>query len=91
MNAPQRDIRGVLITVNQGRMLLPNASVAEVITFSEWGRRVSKTQGFNVYLKAQTDDGILVDTLRSELLRELQHLDGARAELPQARPSISAA
>lgn len=35
MNAPQRDIRGVLITVNQGRLLLPNASVAEVITFSD--------------------------------------------------------
>ncbi|MBC7656689.1 MAG: chemotaxis protein CheW [Frankiaceae bacterium] len=35
MNAPQRDIRGVLISVNQGRLLLPNASVAEVITFSE--------------------------------------------------------
>src|SRR5918994_4939340 len=34
MNAPQRDIRGVLITVGQGRLLLPNASVAEVITFS---------------------------------------------------------
>lgn len=35
MNAPQRDIRGVMITVNQGRLLLPNASVAEVITFSD--------------------------------------------------------
>ena len=35
MNAPQPDIRGVLITVNQGRLLLPNASVAEVITFSD--------------------------------------------------------
>ena len=35
MNAPQRDIRGVLISVNQGRLLLPNASVAEVITFSD--------------------------------------------------------
>ncbi len=34
MNA-QRDIRGVLITVTQGRLLLPNASVAEVITFSD--------------------------------------------------------
>ena len=33
--AAQRDIRGVLITVNQGRLLLPNASVAEVITFSD--------------------------------------------------------
>jgi len=31
----QRDIRGVLITVTQGRLLLPNASVAEVITYSE--------------------------------------------------------
>ena len=35
MNAPQRDIRGVMISVNQGRLLLPNASIAEVITFSE--------------------------------------------------------
>ena len=35
MNAPIPDIRGVLISVNQGRLLLPNASVAEVITFSE--------------------------------------------------------
>lgn len=34
MNA-QRDIRGVLITVTNGRLLLPNANVAEVITFSE--------------------------------------------------------
>jgi len=32
---PDRDIRGVLITVNQGRLLLPNASIAEVITFSD--------------------------------------------------------
>lgn len=35
MNAPQRDIRGVMITVGEGRLLLPNASVAEVITYSE--------------------------------------------------------
>lgn len=35
MATPQRDIRGVLISVSQGRLLLPNASVAEVITFSE--------------------------------------------------------
>lgn len=36
MNAQaQRDIRGVLITVTNGRLLLPNASVAEVITFSD--------------------------------------------------------
>jgi len=35
VNAPQRDIRGVMITVGQGRLLLPNASVAEVITFSD--------------------------------------------------------
>jgi len=34
MNAA-RDIRGVLITVTQGRLLLPNASVAEIITYSE--------------------------------------------------------
>ena len=36
MSGPQqRDIRGVMISVNQGRLLLPNASVAEVITFSD--------------------------------------------------------
>ena len=35
MAGPQRDIRGVMISVNQGRLLLPNASVAEVITFSD--------------------------------------------------------
>ena len=29
------DIRGVTITVTNGRLLLPNATVAEVITFSE--------------------------------------------------------
>ena len=32
---PHRDIRGVLITVSPGRLLLPNASVAEVLTFSD--------------------------------------------------------
>ena len=35
MAGPQRDIRGVMISVSQGRLLLPNASVAEVITFSD--------------------------------------------------------
>jgi chemosensory pili system protein ChpC len=35
MNAPARDIRGVLIQVTGGRLLLPNASVAEVITYSD--------------------------------------------------------
>jgi chemosensory pili system protein ChpC len=35
MNNPERDIRGVLISVTDGRLLLPNASVAEVITYSE--------------------------------------------------------
>jgi chemosensory pili system protein ChpC len=35
MDTQDRDIRGVLITVNQGRLLLPNASIAEVITFSD--------------------------------------------------------
>lgn len=35
MNPAQRDIRGVLISVTGGRLLLPNASVAEVITYSE--------------------------------------------------------
>jgi chemosensory pili system protein ChpC len=31
----QADIRGVLISVSEGRILLPNANVAEIITFSE--------------------------------------------------------
>ena len=36
MNAQAvHDIRGVLITVTGGRLLLPNASVAEVITYSD--------------------------------------------------------
>ena len=35
MNNAERDIRGVLISVTDGRLLLPNASVAEVITYSE--------------------------------------------------------
>lgn len=35
MNAtPTREIRGVLISVSGGRLLLPNASVSEVITMS---------------------------------------------------------
>lgn len=34
MNARQNDIRGVLIGVTGARLLLPNASVAEVITYS---------------------------------------------------------
>jgi chemosensory pili system protein ChpC len=35
MNTTARDIRGVMITVGDGRLLLPNASVAEVITYSD--------------------------------------------------------
>lgn len=35
MNQPQQDIRGVMITVAGGRVLLPNASIAEVITFAD--------------------------------------------------------
>ncbi len=35
MSTPQNDIRGVLIAVGGGRLLLPNASVAEVISYSE--------------------------------------------------------
>jgi chemosensory pili system protein ChpC len=35
MNTPSRDIRGVMITVGEGRLLLPNANVAEVITYSD--------------------------------------------------------
>lgn len=34
MTTPQGDIRGVLIAVSGGRLLLPNASVAEVITYA---------------------------------------------------------
>jgi chemosensory pili system protein ChpC len=33
-NTPQKDIRGVLITVTNNRILLPNATVSEVITFA---------------------------------------------------------
>ena len=32
--AEQNDIRGVMITVTEGRVLLPNATVSEVITFA---------------------------------------------------------
>ena len=35
MNPQQNDIRGVMITVTNGRVLLPNATVSEVITFAE--------------------------------------------------------
>lgn len=35
MNPQQNDIRGVMITVTEGRVLLPNATVSEVITFAE--------------------------------------------------------
>ena len=31
----QADVRGVLISVAEGRLLLPNANIAEIITFSE--------------------------------------------------------
>ena len=34
MNSQQNDIRGVMITVTDGRVLLPNATVSEVITFA---------------------------------------------------------
>ena len=34
MNPEQNDIRGVMITVTGGRVLLPNATVSEVITFA---------------------------------------------------------
>ncbi len=33
--APSNDIRGVVIAVTNGRLLLPNATVAEVITYSD--------------------------------------------------------
>lgn len=35
MNPQQDDIRGVMINVTNGRVLLPNATVSEVITFAE--------------------------------------------------------
>ena len=31
----QADVRGVLISVTEGRILLPNANIAEIITFSD--------------------------------------------------------
>jgi chemosensory pili system protein ChpC len=34
MNSQQNDIRGVMISVTEGRVLLPNATVSEVITFA---------------------------------------------------------
>lgn len=34
MNPQQNDIRGVMISVTNGRVLLPNATVSEVITFA---------------------------------------------------------
>lgn len=35
MSSPQNDIRGVLIAVGGGRLLLPNANIAEVIAYLE--------------------------------------------------------
>lgn len=35
MSTEQNDIRGVMIAVGGGRLLLPNANVAEVISYSE--------------------------------------------------------
>lgn len=35
MSKVQQDIRGVLIAVTEGRLLLPNANVAEIITYSD--------------------------------------------------------
>lgn len=35
MSTDQNDIRGVMIAVGGGRLLLPNANVAEVISYSE--------------------------------------------------------
>lgn len=35
MHQQSSDIRGVMITVTNGRLLLPNATVAEVITYSD--------------------------------------------------------
>jgi chemosensory pili system protein ChpC len=35
MSSLQNDIRGVLVAVGGGRLLLPNANVAEVISYSE--------------------------------------------------------
>lgn len=35
MSTQQNDIRGVMIAVGGGRLLLPNANVAEVISYSE--------------------------------------------------------
>ena len=35
MNETVNDIRGVMIAISNGRLLLPNATVAEVITFAD--------------------------------------------------------
>ena len=35
MNTQQNDIRGVMITVTNGRVLLPNATIAEVLSFAD--------------------------------------------------------
>lgn len=35
MSIERKDIRGVTITVTGGRLLLPNANIAEIITFAE--------------------------------------------------------
>jgi chemosensory pili system protein ChpC len=35
MSNERKDIRGVTITVTGGRLLLPNANIAEIITFAE--------------------------------------------------------
>ncbi len=35
MRIERKDIRGVTITVTGGRLLLPNANIAEIITFAE--------------------------------------------------------
>ena len=35
MSIERKDIRGVTISVTGGRLLLPNANIAEIITFAE--------------------------------------------------------
>lgn len=35
MNTERKDIRGVTMTLTGGRLLLPNANIAEIITFAE--------------------------------------------------------
>ncbi|HLS83812.1 MAG TPA: chemotaxis protein CheW [Arenimonas sp.] len=83
----QRDIRGVMISVTGGRLLLPNASVAEVITFSEpepvadapdWLMGRVRWRGWRLPLVAfsRLADGIAEDTHMGAKVAVLKALGG---------------